>query len=219
MQLAKRALCLSIGLSYTDSITVVSTATATTPQHLDFTASQTPEHRLLQLQLQAAELQKRMAIADALPQVAVGAFYGYGNVQASILRNGLGSEYGNGSLFFSVSVPLSAWWETAHKIKEHNLQIEQARLQQEHNNELLHMRAQQAHNQMNEAALLINEYENALQLAAQRYTLTKADYQAGRTTISQLLEAQTQLFQAQNNLTDAFISYRIAERKFLNYQH
>jgi outer membrane protein TolC len=72
---------------------------------------------------------------------------------------------------------------------------------------------------MNEAALLINEYENALQLAAQRYTLTKADYQAGRTTISQLLEAQTQLFQAQNNLTDAFISYRIAERKFLNYQH
>ena len=140
-------------------------------------------------------------------------------MQASIFRNGLGSQYGNGTLFFSVSVPLSAWWETAHKIKEHNLEIEQARLQQEHTNELLHMRAQQAHNQMNEASLLINEYENALQLATQNYNLTQADYQAGRVTISQLLEAQTVLLQAQNNLTDAFISYRIAERKFLNYQH
>jgi outer membrane protein TolC len=204
---------------YNDSITVVSTAAETAPQNLDFTTSQTPEHRLLQLQLQAAQLQKRMAIADALPQVAVGAYYGYSNMQANIFRNGLGSQYGNGTLFFSVSVPLSAWWETAHKIKEHNLEIEQARLQQEHTNELLHMRAQQAHNQMNEASLLINEYENALQLATQNYNLTQADYQAGRVTISQLLEAQTVLLQAQNNLTDAFISYRIAERKFLNYQH
>lgn len=219
MQLAKRALCLSIGVPYNDSITVVSTAAETAPQTLDFTTSQTPEHRLLQLQLQAAQLQKRMAIADALPQVAVGAYYGYSNMQANIFRNGLGSQYGNGTLFFSVSVPLSAWWETAHKIKEHNLQIEQARLQQEHTNELLSMRTQQAYNQMNEASLLMNEYENALQLATQNYNLTQADYQAGRVTIAQLLEAQTTLLQAQNNLTDAFISYRIAERKFLNYQH
>ena len=80
------------------------------------------------------------------------------------------------------------------------------------------MRTQQAYNQMKEASLLIIEHEKALQIATQHFQLTQANYQAGMATITQLLEAQTTLFQTQNNLTDAYISYRIAQRKYQNYQ-
>lgn len=218
MQLAKRALCLSMGIPYNDSVSVVSTLSLTTDSIAQLNVAQTPEHRLLQLQIQAAELEKRMAIADALPHIAIGAHYGYSYLQANILRDGLSNTYGNGTLFLSVTVPLSAWWETGYKIKQQDRQLEQARLQQEYNNELLYMRTQQAYNQMKEASLLIIEHEKALQIATQHFQLTQANYQAGMTTITQLLEAQTTLFQTQNNLTDAYISYRIAQRKYQNYQ-
>lgn len=218
MQLAKRALCLSMGIPYNDSVSVVSTLSLTTDSIAQLNVAQTPEHRLLQLQIQAAELEKRMAIADALPHIAIGAHYGYSYLQANILRDGLSNTYGNGTLFLSVTVPLSAWWETGYKIKQQDRQLEQARLQQEYNNELLYMRTQQAYNQMKEASLLIIEHEKALQIAMQHFQLTQANYQAGMATITQLLEAQTTLFQTQNNLTDAYISYRIAQRKYQNYQ-
>lgn len=46
----------------------------------------------------------------------------YGNV--------IKSYKGNAIFFANVSVPLTQWWETSHKIKEHNLKIEQYEIMQ-----------------------------------------------------------------------------------------
>lgn len=173
-----------------------------------------PESSLLGLQVRAAQLQRRMDIADALPQVAVGAHYGYSNLQANILRDGLGSKTGNGAVFVSVSVPLTGWWEIGHKIKENNLAVEQARLQQSQMNEMLTLRTQQAYDKMQESYLLVGENRHALDIAKENYRLSSLNYQAGMSTITDLLTAQTTLLQAQNNLTDALISYRVNLRRY-----
>lgn len=173
-----------------------------------------PESSLLGLQVRAAQLQRRMDIADALPQVAVGAHYGYSNLQANILRDGLGSKTGNGAVFVSVSVPLTGWWETGHKIKENNLAVEQARLQQSQMNEMLTLRTQQAYDKMQESYLLVGENRHALDIAKENFRLSSLNYRAGMSTITDLLTAQTTLLQAQNNLTDALISYRVNLRRY-----
>ena len=173
-----------------------------------------PESSLLGLQVRAAQLQRRMDIADALPQVAVGAHYGYSNLQANILRDGLGSKTGNGAVFVSVSVPLTGWWETGHKIKENNLAVEQARLQQSQMNEMLTLRTQQAYDKMQESYLLVGENRHALDIAKENYRLSSLNYRAGMSTITDLLTAQTTLLQARNNLTDALISYRVNLRRY-----
>lgn len=174
----------------------------------------TPESRLLSLQVRAAELQRRMTIADALPQVAVGAHYGYSNLQANFLRDGLGSKTGNGAVFVSVSVPLTAWWETGHKIQESNIAVEQARLQQAQMNEMLTLRTQQAYDKTLEAYLLIGENQHAVDIARENYRLSGVNYRAGMGTIADLLTAQTVLLQAENNLTDAIIAYRVNLRRY-----
>lgn len=174
----------------------------------------TPESRLLSLQVRAAELQRRMTIADALPQVAVGAHYGYSNLQANFLRDGLGSKTGNGAVFVSVSVPLTAWWETGHKIQESNIAVEQARLQQAQMNEMLTLRTQQAYDKTLEAYLLIGENQHAVDIARENYRLSGVNYRAGMGTIADLLTAQTTLLQAENNLTDAIIAYRVNLRRY-----
>lgn len=177
-------------------------------------AQRTPESRLLSLQVRAAELQRRMTIAEALPQVAVGAHYGYSNLQANFLRDGLGSKTGNGAVFVSVSVPLTAWWETGHKIQESNIAVEQARLEQAQMNEMLTLRTQQAYDKTLEAYLLIGENQHAVDIARENYRLSGVNYRAGMGTIADLLTAQTALLQAENNLTDAIIAYRVNLRRY-----
>ncbi len=173
-----------------------------------------PESSLLSLQVRAAELQRRMHIADALPQVAVGAHYGYSNMQANFLRNGLGNKTGNGAVFVSVSVPLTDWWKTGHKIREDNIAVEQARLEEQHTNELLGLRTQQAYDKTVEAYSLVSENRHALDIARENYRLSGVNYRAGTGTITDLLTAQTTLLQAENNLTDAIIAYCVNLRRY-----
>ena len=172
------------------------------------------ESSLLSLSVRAAQLNRRMTIADALPQVAVGAHYGYSNMQANFLRDGLGSKTGNGAVFVSVSVPLTDWWKTGHKIRENNIALEQARLQEQHTNQLLTLRTQQAYDKMIESCLLISENRHALDIARENYRLSGVNYRAGMGTITDLLTAQTALLQAENNLTDALIAYRVNLRRY-----
>ena len=219
LQLAQQALCLGIGIPYSDTLHIIPSThsqilpTADIP-HSDQLTPITTEHQLLALQVQAAQLQHRMALAEALPQVAIGAHYGYGKLQTNILQNDLGSDTGNGSVFVSVSFPLTGWWETCHKMREQKMAIQHAQLQQEQMGEMLHMRTKQAYYKMQEADLIIQEHQHAVDITANHYRLTQASYQAGQATIAELLEAHTQLLQAQNNLTDAYIAYRVNARRY-----
>ena len=230
LALAKRALWQSIGKTYPDQMGEGLNNIRFESIHADSTLQacgrsgvyscegegRSWESSLLSLQVRAAELQRRMTIADALPQVAVGAHYGYSNMQANFLRDGLGSKTGNGAVFVSVSVPLTDWWETGHKIRESNIALSQARLQEQHTNELLNLRTQQAYDNMIESYLLISENRHALDIARENYRLSGVNYRAGMGTITDLLTAQTALLQAENNLTDALISYRVHLRRYMD---
>lgn len=174
-----------------------------------------PESDLLSLQVQAAKLQKRVTMADALPQIAIGASYGYSNLQTNILREGFGSKTGNGSVFFTLAIPITGWWEMGHKIQEHDITIRQVLLQQEQMTQMLALRNQQAYDKMLEAYLLVKEYERACRTAQENYRLMSVNYRAGMVTIADLLSAQTTLMQSHNQLTDARIAFRVNTRKYL----
>lgn len=223
LQLAQQALCLGIGLTYSDTLQIIPTTHSQIlpNEHLlkDITVANTSEHQLLALQVRAAQLQHRMALSEALPQVAIGAQYGYGKLQTNLLSNNLGSNTGNGAVFVSMSIPLTGWWETSHKLRERKIAIHQAELQQKQMGEMLNMRTQQAYNQMVEAELMIAEYQTAVDITANHYRLTHASYQAGQATITELLEAHTGLLKAQNDLTDAYITYRVNARRYKMLTH
>lgn len=222
LQLAQQALCLGMGIAYSDTLQIIpATHSQILPEEFipstDQLTPTTSEHQLLALQVRSAELERRMVLADALPQVAIGAHYGYGKLQANILADDLGSDTGNGMVFVSLTLPMSAWWETGHKLREHKLAIQQAQLQQEQLGEMLHMRTKQAYYQMHEAEMMIQEYQTSVDISASHYRLTQASYQAGQATITELLEAHTAYLKSQNDLTDAYITYRVHARRYAAY--
>ena len=214
-RLASQALALSIGLPMTDSIIIADTLSNSEAVQLPTgAAAPTAEDGLLALQVRAAELEKRMALADALPQLAVGANYGYSNMQTNLLQNGLGNRTGNGALFVTLNVPLTGWWETGHKIKEKNYAIEQAKIDEQFIGAQLDLRTKQAYDLMLESAAIVQIQQRTLTHAQEAYTLTQANYEAGLATITELLQAQTALTRAQSDLSDAQVAYRVRQRRY-----
>lgn len=211
LSLARRALAQSIGavepICVEESVDCL--ASDSVPGGRE---SCSPEEQLLSLQTRSVELQRAMTIADALPKVAVGANYGYSQTDANILQDGLGGW--NGTLFATVTVPLTGWWEAGHKIKEQSIRLEQANLEQRDLTEKLALRRQQVYDQMVVSEMLAAEAERAVALARQRAHLAEIGYEAGTTAITELLSAQSELLTAENSLTDARIGLRVARRRY-----
>ena len=213
-RLARYALALSIGVENVDSIVLASQETAIEPTLPDQAIGLSTEQQLLDLQIRAAELEKRMALADALPQLAVGANYSYSKWHTNILRNGLGQKTGNGALFVTLNVPLTGWWETAHKLKQKDYAIEQARIDRQYIGAQLDLRSQQAYDQLVDAVSMLQLQQRTVSYSQQLYEQASANYEAGLGTISELLQAQMNLTQAKADLTDAQIAYRVQKKRY-----
>lgn len=165
-----------------------------------------PELRLLQLQIDAEVFYKRLSRGEALPIVGVGATVQYGNLIKSYKSNAI--------FFATVQVPIMKWWETSHKIKEHNLKIEEYEIMQKDLTEKMSLQEKQAYNQMNEALALLKSDESAFEMAQENYRVAELNYRAGIITVTDVLEANALLLQAQNAITDRQITYVTARRRY-----
>lgn len=160
------------------------------------------EAQLIEKGVEAERLQHAMAVGEALPQVAVGATYGVNNVIGNDFR-------GNGMIFATVNIPISAWWETTHNARKERLEQRQAELRRDDLREQLLLQEVQAANEMTEAWLLIDVREQAVRDAQENLAETRHYYEAGLASVSDYLEAQTLLQQAEDALIDQRIAYQL----------
>lgn len=211
MDLVKMLLAQYCGLRDT-SFTLRYTTEAISPLSIKRDHQQallnTPEYQLLDKQVEATSLQKKMAVGENLPSVAVGAGYNYHNL--------LGSDQTFGMIFATVSIPLSNWWGGSHAIKRKKIAQQQAIDQRDDNAELLTIRMQKAWNDVEEAYQQLHIAERSIRQAEENLRLSRNCYQAGTTTMSDLLEAQMLYQQSLDKHTDAFADY---QNKILAYKH
>ena len=92
--------------------------------------------------------------------------------------------------------------------------MEQARIEAEYIGARLDLQTKQIYDQMIDALAMMHLQHHTTEHAQQMYELARANYEAGMTTITELLQAQTRLTKAQNDLTDAQIAYRVYCRRY-----
>ena len=160
------------------------------------------ETQLLDLQVDAEELKKKMTLGETLPHVTVGGTASYGNLIFDHFT-------ANALAFATLQVPLTAWWETSHKLKQHDILIQKAENERADLRQKMYLEVLQAWNNVGEAYNQYQLMELSLQDAEANLRDIKADYNAGLVPVSDLLEAQTLLLQSQNQRTDALIDLKI----------
>ena len=167
----------------------------------------TAEYRLLNKQVEATKLQRKMEIGKNLPTVGVGAGYNYHNL--------LDNNHSFAMVFATVSVPISDWWGGSHAIKRKKIALQQAEEQLADNSELLKIRMQNAWNNVEESYQQLQIAQRSIEQAQENLRLNRNYYKAGTSKMSDLLEAQLLYQQSQDRCTDAFADY---QKKLLEYR-
>jgi outer membrane protein TolC len=167
----------------------------------------TPEYQLLNKQVEAANLQKKMAVGQNLPTLAVGAGYNYHNL--------LENNHSFGMVFATVSVPITDWWGGSHVIKRRKIEHQKAIEQLEDNTQLLKIRMQNAWNGVEESYQQLQLAKRSIEQATENLRLNRNYYRAGTSKMSDLLEAQLLYQQSLDKHTDAFADY---QNKLLEYK-
>ena len=167
---------------------------------LMFNVQSLPEYQLLGKQVEAANLQKKLAVGQNLPSVAVGAGYNYHNL--------LDANTTFGMVFATVSVPISDWWAGSHAIKRRKIEHQKAVEQLEDNAQLLQIRMQNAWNGVEESYQQLLLAQRSIEQATENLRLNRNYYKAGISKMSDLLEAQMLYQQSCDRRTDAFADYQ-----------
>ena len=167
----------------------------------------TAEYQLLGKQVEAANLQKKLAVGQNLPSVAVGAGYNYHNL--------MDNNHTFAMVFATVSVPISDWWGGSHAIKRRKIEHQKAVEQLEDNSQQLQIRMQNAWNGVEESYQQLLLAQRSIEQASENLRLNRNYYKAGVSKMSDLLEAQMLYQQSCDKRTDAFadLQLRLLEYK------
>lgn len=213
IRLATMALCQMIGCDYTsvgdiqltdrlESLLIPASLQLGAAADLSHVVASRRESLLLDKSVRAEELKRAMTLGEALPQVAVGATYGVNNLMGSMSDNAI--------LFATVNVPLSAWWETAYNVRKQTIKRQEAELMRDDLRQKMELQVRQAVNAETEALQLLSIRRQAVSDAEENLTESRNYYDAGMVGVSDYLEAQTLLRQAQNEYVDQMVSARMA---------
>ena len=166
-----------------------------------------PEYQLLGKQVEAAKLQKKMAVGQNLPSVAVGAGYNYHN----LLKNNRTFAM----VMATVSIPISNWWGGSHAINRRKIEYQKAIDEQQDKSELLQIRMKNAWNSVCESRQQMEIAQRSIEQAKENLRLNRDFYRAGTSRMSDLLEAQLLYQQALDRHIEAYAEHQL---KLLEYK-
>ena len=213
LRLARQDLLNTIGAFDVNTDVVLTTRLADleAPEHWYVpeaqAASQAEEARLLQLQVKARQLERRMALGEALPEVAAGAAYGYGRM--------LGTKpQGNGLVFATVSIPVTDWAKTLQKTRRLGYAVQQAENEQTTLSAQLELRVRQAWDELTLCWQQLAVASRSVDTAHTLLVQSERSRAAGITTTADHLQAELAFRTAQNTLTDRRIAYAEALARY-----
>lgn len=211
IRLAKSALCQHIGITYDENM-VLSDTIGEIPNPSIYRADHTEaikgriEYQLLDLSTDAERLKKKLLVGEALPQIAVGAGYTCNTLMDKFKTNGL--------VFATLSIPISDWWEKSYDIKKQELNCTKAENQRRDLDEQMLLQMQMAWNDLDESYSQVLIAQQTAETAEENLKLATDNYAAGMVSMSDVLEAQTLLQQAQSQLADSKVDYMIKLTKY-----
>lgn len=170
----------------------------------------TDEARLLGMKVEAMKLKKRMEVGELLPQVVVGAGYGYGT-----MMSGREGSF-NGLVFATVQIPITDLWKGSIRSRRLEYSVQKAEIERENLGRKLLLQIGQLRLDMETAWEELKVKEEALGFADEMLRTTRSKYDAGMATASELMEVSLRQLQAAEGLNSQQIRYRNAVRAYLS---
>lgn len=169
--------------------------------------SATADYQMLQKGVEAAELRRKIELGKNLPMVAAGGGYFH--------ENALDASHGFLAAALTVSVPISGWWGGTHAMRKAKIEARDAKLRLDNDTELLQLKMRSAWDDLTAARRKAAIAKESIGQALENLGIYQAMYEAGTTTITDLLDAQTLHRRACDDLTEAVAMYQVKLTQYL----
>jgi len=177
---------------------------------------QNPTLKAASASLSSAALGVRSAKYGLLPSLSIEANYGI-DANAFALHSTRAAEPEAGrlpnlgfSLAFNLSIPIFDWGNTKSKVRQAEIKVQQAELEltQAQRRALGDLYA--FYNETVAARAAVDLARTSAELAVESLRLINLRYQAGESTVLEVVDAQNTLVDARNSYDDAQVRYRLA---------
>jgi len=167
-----------------------------------------PDLRAALAALAVANHQVTAAWGGLLPSLTVDYFYGIDSNQFAAHVNGVRNL--GYSAVATLQIPIFSWGADRSKLKQAELRRDQARLELSHEQRQLLSHLQQFYEEASVARSEMESLANSAEMAADSLRLVNLRYQAGESTVLEIVDAQNTLIQARNAYDDGQVRYRVA---------
>lgn len=215
--LQENSLKFYMGLPIETQISIPETEFAVTPQALSENpdATSRTEYLLLKKQEQLLEFQKKSIEAEYYPTLSLTGSYNYigqGPEMPWFKKPEIGvywSDYA--AIGLNLKVPIFSGFGTRAKVRQADNSLKSVKVDLEETKLSLDLAYENAKKQIDNSITTIkNQKENAT-LAQEVLSNTNNNYIQGLASLTDLLDAENALVEAQNNYTTALLDYRLAE--------
>lgn len=166
----------------------------------------------LEKQQELLNFQKQAEIAKAYPTLSLDANYLFNTQSDKInLYTGRALNYDMSAINLTVSVPIFDGNARKSRIKQTELSIRKLEEEKRKTDNGLQMALENARKQMIVSLETIQSQQENNVLAEEVFFSTQNNYKNGLASLTDLLDAETQLLTAQNNYHEALLNYKIAE--------
>ena len=213
--LLRRALAKHIGMPDEDiDVDTTLNKDIIAPEQLAVSVQTALENRsethLLDLYVEKSVLERKIAAANMLPILAVGATANY-----SKLANNNWNPRVMG--FVTVQMPLSSLWSERHEYKRKKIEEQKSNDFRKDKRELISLQIQDAYDNLVSTYKQTQIAQKSIARAEENMRINREHYREGLTTMTVLLDAQRQQQQALSQYNAAVSEYLQAKTKYLIY--
>ncbi|HEY1166365.1 MAG TPA: TolC family protein [Chitinophaga sp.] len=175
------------------------------------------EYRLLDKQVELQELQKKAYIAEYYPTLSLTGNYTYNGLSNKFdflktkANGSTANWYGTSSVGVTLKVPIFDGFGRRSRVRQANVKLRQLNKQKEETALSLSTAFENAKLQVQSNLTTIKAQQENVDLANEVYASTQNNYKLGLASLTDLLDSETSLTEAQNNYNEALLQYKLAE--------
>jgi len=172
------------------------------------------EMKLMDVQRNLLNLQRKAYVSEYYPNLSLNANYNY-NSQSNgfdfLKSNRQAFGFDASAIGLTLRIPIFNGFLTRSKVRQADVEIKQFEEDRLQTTNSLNMAYENAKIQLKNSINTINAQKKNAELAGEIYTSTQNNYNNGLASLTDLLDTENALTQAQNSYTQALLNYKIAE--------
>lgn len=223
VELRENALKFMIGMSIAQEIILPEqTFQPAVLPAVDFEIDDRTELDLVDKQIELLKWQKKATLAEYYPSASLSANYGWlgqGNVVPLWNGEDKGVFWSDlGSIGLNISIPIFNGGATKARARQNQIEIEKAQEDLKETKLSLQLAYENALAQLENSLLTTEVQAGNVDLAQEVLSNIQNNYELGLASLNDMLDAERELAEAKNNLTNARLEYKLAEVALLKSQ-